>query len=69
MEFDYSKLLGLIAERGYTRSAVADLIGMTASTFSQKVNNKFSFTQRDMYALKVLLNIEDMDAFFFTPKN
>ena len=67
MKFNYSKLLGRIKEYGYTQETLAKEIGMTKSTFSQKLNNKFAFKQNEIKAICDILDIDisDIGAYFY----
>lgn len=70
MQFDYSKLLGRIKECGYTQEKLAQAIGISVSTMSQKLNNKAGFGQGEIFlickALKI--SITEIGAYFFTAK-
>ena len=68
MRFNYSKLLGRMKEHGYTQEKLAQEIGISAGTMSQKLNNKAHFYHPEMQKICDLLNIRgaDVDAIFFT---
>jgi hypothetical protein len=70
MEFDFSKLLGLITEKYGTRSAFAAAMGMADSAFSNRINNKICFDTVEIYQACQLLGIDaqDIPVYFFTPK-
>lgn len=70
MQFDYSKLLGRIRERGMTQEILAHKIGINAATLSVKLNNKAFFTQLEMLAICEVLEIclVEIGIYFFTPK-
>lgn len=58
------KLLGLFAENGMTRHAVAEKLGITDNTLRRKlIAGKFD--SDEMYSLIKLLNIADPSAIFF----
>lgn len=69
-DYDYSKLLGLIKEKGLTQEAVAREISRNPCTISQKINNKGVFTAAEIDAIRELLGIaiENVGAYFFTVK-
>ena len=68
MRFNYSKLLGRMKECGYTQERLAQTIGISVSTMSQKLNNKANFYHPEMLKICEALNImgEDVYAIFFT---
>ena len=70
MIFDYSKLLGRMKECGYTQEKMAQAIGISKGTLSQKLNNKANFYHPEMQQICELLKItgEDVYAIFFTLK-
>lgn len=69
-QFDYSKLLGRIKEKGYTLKTLAESINMSSSTMSIKLSNKAQFTQKDMHGICAALEIDAkyIGVYFFTPK-
>ena len=70
MQFDYSKLLGRIRERGMTQETLARLIGIKSPTLSLKLNNKAFFTQPEIRKICEALEIcfDEIGAYFFTLK-
>lgn len=70
MKFNYSKLLGRIRECGLTQAEIAQFIGISCATMSQKLNNKAFFYQPEIEKMCEALDIEDRDvgAYFFTQK-
>ena len=67
MAFDYSKLLGRIRECGYTQTTLAKKIGINPSTMSEKLNNKFRFSVKEIGAIRKALNIHksEIGDYFF----
>lgn len=67
MKYNYSKLLGRIKERGLTQEQLAKAIGKDKSTISAKVNNQFSFTQKEMDDICKVLDIsnDEIGEYFF----
>lgn len=70
MEFDFSKLQGLIVEKYGTRSAFAAAWGKHDSYLSNRLNNVVKFDTEDIYECCQLLgiNAEDIPVYFFTVK-
>lgn len=54
-----------IREHGFTQSDVADLLKISAQSFSYKLNNKIEFKASEIEILCKKLNITDKDAYFF----
>ena len=70
MKFDYSKLLGRMKECGYTQERLAQAIGISVGTMSQKLNNKAHFYHPEIQKICEVLNITGKDVYviFFTLK-
>lgn len=70
MSFDYNKLRGRIVEIFSTQSNFASAMGWSERTLSLKMNGARSWKQTDICkAIQLLqLTIEDIPAYFFTPK-
>ena len=70
MKFDYSKLRGRIRERFETQKHFADALEVAVNTLSFKLNNKVSWTQREILISCRLLNIEEIEmaSYFFKEK-
>jgi len=70
MEFDYSKLLGRIKEKGFTQETLAKLIGITPGSMSEKLNNKANFKQKEIFLIRQILDISigEVGEYFFTQK-
>ncbi len=68
--FDYSKLRGIIKEKGFSESMMAKEIGITKETFSKKINNESFFNSNEIVKLVELLKIDDSNIknVFFTLK-
>lgn len=68
MKFNHSKLLGRMKECGFTQVQLANLIGISKTTFSAKINNQFFFTAKEIYAICKVLNIQksEIGEYFFT---
>ena len=69
-EYDFSKLIGRIKEKGYTQEAITGVISRNPCTFSQKINNKGTFTATEIDAMCRVLEIEkaEIGVYFFTQK-
>lgn len=65
--YDYSKLKGRMAELGFTGKAIASAVGMAASTFSLKLNNRGEFSQGEICRIMEILQIDraDVSHYFF----
>lgn len=68
MAFDYSRLIGRIAEKGYTRARLALEIGITPHTLSAKLKGRGYFTQDEILKLCMILEIDDIHGYFFTQR-
>ena len=64
--FNYSKLKGRAREKDMTLAKIEKETGIKARVLSDKWNGKRYFTQAEMFALKQLLDLESIDAYFFT---
>lgn len=67
-QYNYSKLLGRMKEKGFTQVDVAREIGISETTMSFSVMNKRAFKQDEMLAICKMLDIaiSDIDAYFFS---
>lgn len=70
MAFDYSRLFGLMREKGLTQQALANEIRSTESTLSLKFNNKAKFKQDEISVICKILSIDkcEVGKYFFTEK-
>lgn len=64
-EFSYAKLKGRAREKGMTLEKIQKETGISMRTLSDKWNGKRYFNQAEMQALKTLLDLESVDAYFF----
>lgn len=69
MEFDYRKLAGKIKEVYGTEKDFANALGISRVNFSLKMNNKVKFSQEEMLKAKELLDLSNLDEYFFKPKS
>ena len=53
VDFNYSKLKGLIRERELTQENVAEEIGISSATFNLKINGKAFFTQDEIFKTSI----------------
>ena len=65
---EFSKLRGRMAEKGYSGRSMAKELGISDMTFYQKMTGKTDWKLSEMYRIKVLLDIDDLEPYFFTPK-
>lgn len=70
MEYDYSKLAGRITEKFKSNCKFAEALGISDSSISAKLNNKTSFSQREILDSIELLDIpvEELKGYFFKQK-
>ncbi len=70
VEFDYSKLIGLVNEKYRTYKEFAFDLGKTTSEISNKLHGRVAFTIKDILEWSALLDIskEAIGEYFFTPK-
>lgn len=70
VEFDYSKLRGLIVEKYGSQSALAAEIPISENQLSAYMTGNRRFTTRLIDRISVLLDIEpaDIGIYFFTTK-
>lgn len=66
--YDYSKLLGKMKENKLRQEDLAEIIGINAATFSQKLNGKANFKQAEIKKICDILNIaaDEIGTYFFT---
>lgn len=66
-DYDYSKLLGRMREKGYTQVDVCKRIPMSETTLNLTLGNKRAFRQTEISKLCNILEIplEDVAAYFF----
>lgn len=67
LQYNYSKLTGLIKECYGTQERFAQAIGMGRVSFSQRINNKMEFRQSEIRTVMDVLEIprESLEAYFF----
>ncbi len=70
MKFNYSKLLGLLKEKGKTQEDLAVIIGRSKSTVNLKINGKANFTIAEMDKICKALDIakNEIGTYFFENK-
>jgi transcriptional regulator with XRE-family HTH domain len=68
--FNHNKLKGRLVEYGYGRKDLAELLGVSQSTISQKLNSVRDFSTSEMLCIMEWLDIpkEEIVDYFFTPK-
>jgi len=67
--FDFSKLKGLIREKGYTQEDIAKVAGINPATLSIKISGQ-GFRQSEIRAIALFLGItfDELGEYFFTLK-
>lgn len=68
MEFDYSKLLGAMREKGVTQADVAKIAGMSETSLRSKLKNRTEFRDREILLIKSFLDLPNYEDYFFVPK-
>lgn len=72
MGFDFSKLIGRIAEKFGTRKAFCEKAGIPESALSCRLSNKIRFTVDEIYRIIqpdcLDINPAEISVYFFTPK-
>jgi DNA-binding XRE family transcriptional regulator len=61
----FAKLRGRMAERGVTQEMLAKMIGQSKTSVNCKLNGQYDFNARDMKLIKLALNLESIDEYFF----
>ncbi len=66
--YDYSRLLGLLRERGFTQEIFAKKIGVSACSLNLTLNNKRDFRQDEILRACDVLHIsgDQISEYFFT---
>ena len=69
-EMDYGKVLGRMAELGFTQKSLARSAGMGRSQLNLKLKGKYAFKQSEIGKICELLKIpaNEIGLYFFTPK-
>lgn len=68
MEFDYSKLLGAMREKGVTQADVAKIAGVSETSLRSKLKNRTEFRDSEMLLIKRYLDLPNYEDYFFIPK-
>lgn len=68
MMYNYSKLLGIMKEKGVTQSHLSDKIGISEASLNKKLKNNSQFKPTEMEAILSFLSIpmEQLESIFFT---
>lgn len=66
MEFDYSKLLGAMREKGVTQADVAKIAGVSETSLRSKLKNRTEFRDSEMLLIKKYLDLPNYEDYFFT---
>lgn len=66
-QFNYSALLGLMREKGFTQESLAAAAGMSHSQLNVKLNGRYPFKQTDIQGIVEVLGIApaDIGRYFF----
>lgn len=70
VKINYNKLKGKIKEVLGTQSKLAEKLGLDETTISNKLNNNTYFSQKEILAICVILNIPkaEIEEYFFKEK-
>lgn len=62
----YRKLIGRMAEKGFTQKDLADELGLVPQTFRYKMQGKYDFKVSEAFAIARILGIDpaEFDAYF-----
>ena len=62
----YRKLIGRMAEKGFTQKDLADKLGLVPQTFRLKMRGKYDFKVSEAFAIARILDIDpaEFDAYF-----
>lgn len=68
MPYNYSKLIGRMAEKGETRESLSKKIGLSSVSLRAKLQNKTQFKQSDIAAISEILDIDadEIARYFFS---
>lgn len=69
-QYDYSRLLGRMKERGFTQEKLAKGIGISECSVNFSLNNKRNFRQDEILSIGRLLDIPsgELEKYFFAHK-
>lgn len=69
-EYDYSRLLGRMREKGYTQEKLAKALGISETSLNHRLNNKQNFRQDEIVAASDILMIprRNLEDYFFASK-
>lgn len=67
MTYNYSKLMGRMVEKGYTRESMSKAVGISSVSFSNKLHGRVYFKQNEIDRIARLLDIEraEIGLYFF----
>lgn len=65
IQYDYSKLLGRMREKGFTQAVLAKSLGINAATLNRKLKNCTDFNQTEMRKIAQILDINSIEEYFF----
>lgn len=57
--FDFSKLRGLMREKGITQDDLAEKINISPTSLSYKLNSKVAFSPKELLKIQRVLEISD----------
>ena len=63
--YNYSKLIGRIAEKGFTRESLSENVGISPMALYNKLHSKSYFNQLEIDKIAELLDIESAEIPFY----
>lgn len=67
MEFDFTRLRSRIRAKGYSIRSFATKVGIDGTTLCKKLKNEREFTISEIFKIKELLEIKEIEKYFFCP--
>lgn len=61
----YAKLRSKLTEHGMTQKDLTRVLGISLTAVGNKLNGRTEFSVKDMKILKLVLNLESIDEYFF----
>lgn len=68
MEFDFNKLKSRIHAKGYTYTSFAKELGISNNSLCEKLRNHQPFKVVEIFKAKELLDLENVDNYFFVKR-
>ena len=62
----FAKLRGKMAEKGITQKMLASMLGQSSTSINSKLRGKYDFNAKDMKLIKLALDLDSIDEYFFS---